>query len=40
MLDVKKLCKKYGSVRGIQDVSFHVEKGQIFAFFGKNGAAE
>lgn len=40
MLLVKKLSKKYGKAYAIKDVSFHVEKGQIFAFFGKNGAGK
>lgn len=40
MLDVKKLTKKYGSAYGIKEVSFHVARGQIFAFFGKNGAGK
>ena len=35
MLDVKKLCKKYGSVRGIQDVSFHVERGRSWPSLAK-----
>lgn len=40
MLLVKKLSKKYGKAYAIKDISFHVEKGQIFAFFGKNGAGK
>ena len=38
MIEVTGLCKDYGSRAAIQDVSFHVEKGEIVGFLGPNGA--
>ena len=33
-IDVKNLTKKYGSVTAVEDLSFHVEKGQVFGLLG------
>ena len=40
MIDVEALTKSYGSKRGITDVSFQVEEGEVFGFLGPNGAGK
>jgi ABC-type multidrug transport system ATPase subunit len=40
MIEVERLTKSYGSKRGIADVSFHVEEGDVFGFLGPNGAGK
>ena len=40
IVEVKNLKKYYGSSRGIEDVSFTVEPGEIFGFIGPNGAGK
>jgi ABC-2 type transport system ATP-binding protein len=40
IIDVNKLTKYYGKARGIVDVSFTVEEGEIFGFIGPNGAGK
>jgi len=40
MIEVEHLTKYYGSVRGIEDVSFKVEKGEIVGFLGPNGSGK
>ena len=40
VIEINKLTKSYGKVRGIVDVSFHVEQGEIFGFIGPNGAGK
>jgi len=40
MIEVENLCKKYGPVSAIGDVSFTVEKGEILGFLGPNGAGK
>ncbi|BCL78628.1 ABC transporter ATP-binding protein [Ktedonobacteria bacterium brp13] len=40
IIEVDKLTKHYGSKRGIIDVTFPVEEGEIFGFLGPNGAGK
>ncbi|MDQ7779409.1 MAG: ATP-binding cassette domain-containing protein, partial [Planctomycetota bacterium] len=40
MIEVTNLCKRYGSVTALRDISFKVEKGDIFGFIGPNGAGK
>ena len=40
IIEVKNLTKKFGDFTAVKDVSFSVEKGQIFAFLGPNGAGK
>jgi len=40
IIEVEKLTKSYGSKRGITDVSFQVEEGEVFGFLGPNGAGK
>lgn len=40
VIDVKSLSKKYGSVRAVNKLSFHVEEGQVFGILGPNGSGK
>jgi len=40
VIEVNNLTKYYGKARGIIDVSFKVEEGEIFGFIGPNGAGK
>lgn len=40
VIEIKNLSKYYGKSRGIEDVSFSVEQGEIFGFIGPNGAGK
>lgn len=40
VIEVKGLTKDYGQGRGVFDLTFHVDKGEIFGFLGPNGAGK
>lgn len=40
MIEIKKVTKKYGNKKAIDDISFTVNDGDIFAFIGHNGAGK
>ena len=40
VIQVNHLIKKFGSFRAVDDISFHVNKGEIFGFLGANGAGK
>lgn len=40
VIEIDKLTKYYGKVRGIENLSFTVENGDIFGFIGPNGAGK
>ena len=40
MIEIKNLIKKYGAFKAVDDVSFTVNDGEIFAFIGHNGAGK
>ncbi len=40
VIEIKNLTKSYGNSRGIIDISFNVEEGEIFGFIGPNGAGK
>jgi len=40
VIEVTKLTKYYGKARGIEDVTFQVDEGEIFGFIGPNGAGK
>jgi ABC-2 type transport system ATP-binding protein len=39
-IEVKNLVKKYGDITAVDDISFTVREGKIFAFLGPNGAGK
>ena len=40
IIEVTNLTKKFKDFTAVDDISFHVEKGEIFAFLGPNGAGK
>jgi len=39
-IETERLTKRYGSARGIEDVTIAVEEGEVFGFLGPNGAGK
>ena len=40
MIEAKSLCKYYGPIKAVDDLSFTVEAGQVLGFLGPNGAGK
>ncbi|MGD9265051.1 MAG: ATP-binding cassette domain-containing protein [Lysobacterales bacterium] len=40
MIEAKSLCKSYGPIKAVDDLSFTVEAGQVLGFLGPNGAGK
>ncbi len=40
IIQVKNFTKKYGDFVAVNDISFDVEEGSVFAFLGPNGAGK
>ena len=39
-IKVKNLCRSFGNIRAVDDVSFEFHSGNIFGFIGPNGAGK
>jgi ABC-2 type transport system ATP-binding protein len=40
MIDLENLTKKFGELTAVENLTFHVEKGEVFGFLGPNGAGK
>jgi ABC-2 type transport system ATP-binding protein len=40
LIEIKALTKQYGKARGVEDLSFSIEQGEIFGFLGPNGSGK
>lgn len=40
MLEIKSLSKTYGKIKGAEDISFTLERGEVVGFIGPNGAGK
>lgn len=40
MLQIKNLTKAYGEKKAVDDISLHIQKGEIYGFIGHNGAGK
>ena len=40
MLRIEHLTKKYGEKKAVDDLSLHIQKGEIYGFIGHNGAGK
>lgn len=40
ILEIKQLSKAYGSIKAVDQISFNVAEGELFAFLGPNGAGK
>src|SRR5262249_40122832 len=40
VIELDHLTKRYGAARGIEDVSFDIDAGEVFGFLGPNGAGK
>ena len=40
IIEISDLCKSFGEVNAVQNLSFKVKKGELFAFLGVNGAGK
>jgi ABC-type Na+ transport system, ATPase component len=40
MIELQKLSKKFGNISAVNEISFNVDKGEIFGLLGENGAGK
>ena len=40
VIEIQHLYKSFGPVKAVQDLSFRVKEGELFAFLGVNGAGK
>ena len=40
IIEIKNLSKSFGNLKAVDDVSFCVKRGELFAFLGVNGAGK
>lgn len=40
IIEIEHLCKSFGKINAVQDLSFQVKEGSLFAFLGVNGAGK
>lgn len=40
IIEISHLCKSFGEIKAVQDISFCVKEGELFAFLGVNGAGK
>jgi len=40
IIEIKALTKRYGKARGVEDLSFSIEKGEVFGYLGPNGSGK
>ncbi|MBQ9130856.1 MAG: ABC transporter ATP-binding protein [Clostridia bacterium] len=40
IISIKGLCKSFGAIKAVNDLSFSVKEGELFAFLGVNGAGK
>lgn len=40
MIEIKNLYKQFGDIQAVNNLSFKVKKGELFAFLGVNGAGK
>jgi multidrug/hemolysin transport system ATP-binding protein len=40
VIEIKNLCKSFGEVKAVNDLTFSVRKGELYAFLGVNGAGK
>ena len=40
MIELENISKSFGTVKAVNDLSLHVEQGELFSFLGPNGAGK
>jgi len=40
MIDTENLTRKFGNLTAVENVTLHVEEGEVFGFLGPNGAGK